>query len=109
VRIGLKVIVRLTRRLFSLERIMNQGPAVIDPPAKRLKNVLRAMSNLGPGKKLPSFVTDTLFQVAGGPFKIEEKPQSQAPIVWQGIPAAAGTRTHPDTAVTFWDQCPITT
>jgi len=81
---------------------MNQGPAVIDPPAKRLKNVLRAMSSLGPGKKLPSFVTDTLFQVAGGPFKIEEKPQSQAPIVWQGIPAAAGTRTHPDTAVTFW-------
>jgi len=52
--------------------------------------------------KLPAFVTDTLFQVAGGPFKIEQKPQYQAPIVWNGIPAAGGTRTRPDTAVTFW-------
>lgn len=65
--------------------------AALDPdPPKKKKSMLS------------SFITDTLFRAAGGPFRIENKPESEAPIVWNGIPAAAGTTYSPDTTVTFW-------
>ena len=58
----------------------------------------------GPPIKLRPFVTDTLFPLVGGPFRIEQRSPFQAPVV-NGYRLDAATFAGPrDTVVAFWTR-----